>query len=150
KRRPRTALRPRHRQAHLGPAWAGRRIAHRRARDRGLGPAARGQAAANARPAREQTGAVSSRKGAAGRGRLAMNEPPPVDAVLSEDRLFWSLIDAPGVRSTGPLPESLIAELADDLPVPVETVFAVAAPTGDGRLLVCAAVREQLQGLPEG
>jgi hypothetical protein len=64
------------------------------------------------------------------------------------DRFFWSVLDAPGVRADKGLPAGLLPLLQEDLPVPVEDVHAVGAATPDGRLLVCAAKREELRELP--
>jgi hypothetical protein len=46
------------------------------------------------------------------------------------------------------LPVGLLAELQDHLPAPVEELFAVGTPAGDGRLFVCAAPRATLEALP--
>jgi hypothetical protein len=64
-------------------------------------------------------------------------------------RFYWALLDAPGVkaRAPGPLPPGLLADLAEEVPVPVEELHAVAAPAG-GSLLVCAARRSDLSDLP--
>jgi len=68
---------------------------------------------------------------------------------IPADRCFWSLVDAPGVRVTGPLPEALRDELADDLPVDVSELFAVTAPVSSDRLLVCAVRRAYLADIPD-
>jgi hypothetical protein len=64
------------------------------------------------------------------------------------DRFFWSVLDAPGVRTDKGLPAGVLPLLQEDLPVPVEDVHAVGVATGDGKLLVCAARREELRELP--
>ena len=61
------------------------------------------------------------------------------------DRFFWAVLDAPGVRA-GVLPSGLEADLQEALPVPVETLHAVCVPAAGG-VLVCAARRDELQGL---
>lgn len=71
----------------------------------------------------------------------------PMFTRLPADRFFWAVLDAPGLTRPGPLPESLLPELAEDLPVPVEEVFAVATPASDRKLLVCAIRRADLQNL---
>jgi hypothetical protein len=63
------------------------------------------------------------------------------------ERFYWSVVDAPGVRRAGTLPEGLRDDLQQDLPVQVDDLHAVFAPTGDGRLVVCAARREDLGGV---
>lgn len=60
------------------------------------------------------------------------------------DRFYWALLDAPGYRRVGPLPPGLLAALADEVPQPIDEVFAVGIPTGGNRVLVCAAPREAL------
>jgi hypothetical protein len=64
------------------------------------------------------------------------------------ERFFWSVLEAPGVRADNGLPAGVLPLLQEDLPVPVEDVHAVGTPTSDGRLLVCAARREDLRELP--
>jgi hypothetical protein len=65
-------------------------------------------------------------------------------ATWPPERFFWSVLDAPGLKRAGPLPPGLLPEFQEDLPIPVEDVHAVAAPVGDGRLIVCAARRSAL------
>jgi hypothetical protein len=64
------------------------------------------------------------------------------------EKFFWAVLDEPGWRATGPLPEGLRETLADDVPVDPAALHAVGAPLGDGRVLVCAARREDLFGIP--
>jgi hypothetical protein len=61
------------------------------------------------------------------------------------DRFFWAVLEAPGVRA-GVLPSGLEADLQEALPVPVEMLHAVCVPAAGG-VLVCAARRDDLQGL---
>ena len=65
-------------------------------------------------------------------------------------KFFWAVLYAPGLIKAGPLPEALYPEQADLIPVPIEEVFAVAAPTTDRRLLACAIRRTHLEDLPPG
>src|ERR1043165_2583509 len=62
---------------------------------------------------------------------------------------FWTVMDAPGVRA-GPVPPGLLAVLEDDVPVPTEQLWAVGAPGKDGRYIVCAARRDDLNAVPPG
>jgi hypothetical protein len=64
------------------------------------------------------------------------------------DHFFWSVLDAPGVRADKGLPAGVLPLLQEDLPIPVEDVHAIGVATADGRLLVCAARREELRELP--
>ncbi|MCC6676320.1 MAG: hypothetical protein IT436_04175 [Phycisphaerales bacterium] len=71
------------------------------------------------------------------------------------DRFYWAVLDAPGLRSrpgasARPLPPGLLAELADQIPQPLDEVWAVGLPIGDGRMLVCAARRDDLNQLDAG
>jgi len=62
---------------------------------------------------------------------------------MPSERLFWSVVDAPGVRG-GPLPAGLWPMLEDDVPVNPELLWAVGTPIDGQRLLVCAALRSDL------
>ena len=81
-----------------------------------------------------------------------MNEHRSLFQRWPADRFFWALLDTPGLVRPGPLPEALYAELADELPVPVDEVFAVVTPTlpkaGSevpfGQVVVCAMRRAEL------
>lgn len=66
------------------------------------------------------------------------------------ERFYWAELDTPAWRRGGPLPEGLLAELADEIPVPIEEVHAVGAPRSDGKLVVCAASRRVLEGVAAG
>jgi hypothetical protein len=70
--------------------------------------------------------------------------------VWPAERFFWAVIEAPGIRSDGTLPEGIKPMLQEDLPVPAEEVHAVGAATIAGKLLVCAARRRDLEALPSG
>jgi len=59
------------------------------------------------------------------------------------NRVFWSIIEARGVKA-GPIPDGLWPLLEDDLPVSAEQVFAVGAPLDQDRLLVCAALKDEI------
>ena len=78
-----------------------------------------------------------------------MSEPESVRVTLPSERCFWAVVEAPGVGVVGPLPEALVGDLADALPVPADEVFAVCAPAGGGRLLICAARRTDLSDVAE-
>lgn len=70
---------------------------------------------------------------------------------IDPDQLYWAEIKLPGVRSKpGPLPPGLLELLADQVPVPVEDLHAVGAPTSDGRLIACAIERPRLSDLSVG
>jgi len=71
----------------------------------------------------------------------------PLFTRLPPEWFFWAVLDAPGLPKLGQLPESLLPELAEELPVPVDDLFAVATPTSDGRLLVCAVRRIVLESV---
>lgn len=79
---------------------------------------------------------------------------PALDATRQTwpaERLYWAVLDAPGVklRSPGPLPPGLLADLADEVPAPLADLHAIAMPhDGDSKILVCAARRDELHELP--
>ena len=62
------------------------------------------------------------------------------------DRFFWAVLEAPGVKA-GVLPPGLAGELQDELPISVDQLNAVCLPAGEGKLLVCAARRVDLEEL---
>ncbi len=64
------------------------------------------------------------------------------------ERFYWSVLDVPAARPSGPLPAALLPEFGDDVPVDVDKLFAIAVPTACGRTLVCAAMRDELEGVP--
>lgn len=72
----------------------------------------------------------------------------PTSITWPPERFYWALLEAPGLRSRGgrafPLPPGLLAELADRVPQPIEEVWAVGTPAGNGQMLVCAARRSEL------
>ena len=63
------------------------------------------------------------------------------------DRFYWSIIDAANWRRSGALPAGLRPPLEEDVPISGSELHAVAAPLGDGRLLICAAAKADLQSL---
>lgn len=77
-----------------------------------------------------------------------MTAPDPVHPRWPADRFFWTILDAPGIDRPGPLPVALLDDLAADVPLPVDDLFAVAAPLHGARLLVCAARRSDLAEVP--
>ncbi len=62
-------------------------------------------------------------------------------------RFYWAVLDDPGWSGRGPIPEGLLAALDEELPLPVEVLFPVAAPMSGGGLLVCAPRRSDLDEL---
>lgn len=77
---------------------------------------------------------------------------PLVESSLTwpAEAFYWAVLDAPGLRLPTPcvIPMGLVADLADEVPLPVEDLHAVCAPFGS-RLLVCAARRSDLRQVPE-
>lgn len=71
-----------------------------------------------------------------------------IHATWPAERFYWCVLDAPGWSRAGVLPPGVLQCLEDELPVPAAEVHAVGAPLPDGRLLVCAARREELDGIP--
>ncbi len=64
-------------------------------------------------------------------------------------QFYWSVIEHTAYARRGVLPPGLVADVADDFPVDVETLHIVAAPDVHGSLIVCAAGREMLAALDE-
>lgn len=60
------------------------------------------------------------------------------------ERFLWAVLESPVWRRAGPVPLGLLADVADEFPVPIEDLHTVGAPAGDGRVVVCAARREEL------
>ncbi len=63
--------------------------------------------------------------------------------IIPAERLFWSVVEAPGVKG-GALPAGLWPLIEDDLPVEAELAWAVGTPIDGDRLLVCAALKSEL------
>jgi hypothetical protein len=63
------------------------------------------------------------------------------------DRFYWSVLDAPLWKRTGLLPAGLRPVFEDDVPVDGQDLHAVCTPLEDGRLVVCAACRDELEAL---
>ncbi|MCC6678648.1 MAG: hypothetical protein IT436_16055 [Phycisphaerales bacterium] len=83
----------------------------------------------------------------------AAHSSPVTDLVWPVEQFYWAQLDAPGYRGAGALPSGLLALLADEIPQPIEEVFAIGISvggegTGGGRVLVCAVRREALATLP--
>ena len=81
-----------------------------------------------------------------------MNPPihtPTLHSTVPASRLYWTVIDAPGVRG-GMVPAGLWPEVEDDLPLPLEELWAVCAPMQGSeeatvsKLAVCAIPRIEL------
>lgn len=70
---------------------------------------------------------------------------------IPAERLFWSIVEAAGVRA-GPLPAGLWPLLEEDVPVDPNLLWAVSAPIDEHRLLICAALKADLSALspPDG
>lgn len=65
------------------------------------------------------------------------------------ERFFWAVLETTSIRKPCELPTTLLTELQEDLPCPVEETHAMCAPTKDGRIVVCAAKRVELDGMVE-
>jgi hypothetical protein len=61
------------------------------------------------------------------------------------DLFFWAVLDGCGLKGNQALPEGLLPLLQEELPIAVDQVHAVCVPASDGRLLICAARREDLR-----
>lgn len=68
-------------------------------------------------------------------------------ATWPAERFYWCVLDAPGWSRSGPLPPGVLQRSDDEFPVPAAEGHAVGTPMPDGRLLVCAARRDELEGL---
>jgi hypothetical protein len=71
----------------------------------------------------------------------------PRDATVLQwpaERFYWAMLEAPGVRCTGQLPPGMLAMLEEHVPISLDELHAVAAAIDDQRVLVCAAVRREL------
>jgi hypothetical protein len=66
------------------------------------------------------------------------------------ERFYWSSVDIPGWRGMGPVPPGPRAILADDLPLPESELHAVCASLAGGRVVICAAVRSELEAIEPG
>lgn len=77
-----------------------------------------------------------------------------MNATWPADRFFWAVLEAPGWSRSAPMPLGLAGALADELPVDIDSVHAVATPmsgpNAGGRVLVCAARIAELNDLPDG
>jgi hypothetical protein len=60
-------------------------------------------------------------------------EPSSTEVVWPCERFFWGTISIPGLRRAGPLPTSLALLFADDVPVPLNELFIIAAPASPTR-----------------
>ncbi len=72
---------------------------------------------------------------------------PGVHLRWPAERFAWCVIDAPGIRRSGVLPPAYLSDLAEEVPVPVDDLFAVAVPISRSRVVVCAARRSELSAL---
>jgi hypothetical protein len=64
------------------------------------------------------------------------------------ERFFWAILDAPAWTRAGPVPPGFLDAVAEDLPVPVDDLHAVGVPLGDGRVLIVAALKDELAHVP--
>jgi hypothetical protein len=55
-------------------------------------------------------------------------DPSASEVVWPCERFYWGTISIPGLRRAGPLPTSLALLFADEVPVPVDELFIIAAP----------------------
>jgi hypothetical protein len=81
--------------------------------------------------------------------RQALSADPPahIDAVLRwpAERFYWAVLDSMGWSGRGEIPPGLLPSLADELPVALESVHAVAAPIDGNRVMVCACSTHLLE-----
>ncbi|MBX3359540.1 MAG: hypothetical protein KF745_14060 [Phycisphaeraceae bacterium] len=68
------------------------------------------------------------------------------------DRFYWAVLEAPGWRRTGPLPEALRPDFEDLVPRAAAgaPLHAVCTPAADTRVVVCAVPMDALASLPVG
>ncbi len=64
------------------------------------------------------------------------------------DRFYWAMVEAPGLRTAGPLPPGLLPMAEEQIPAPMEGLHAVCMPLDASQVLVCAAARDELASLP--
>lgn len=69
---------------------------------------------------------------------------------LPPERFFWAVVDAPGWRRPGPVPEGVLAAAADEFPLEMERLFAVGAPATGGAAVICAVRRDLLASIDPG
>jgi hypothetical protein len=63
------------------------------------------------------------------------------------ERLYWAVLEDHGWRKGGEVPRGCLCALAEEIPEAVEDVHAVCLGMDDGRLVVCAARREDLEAV---
>lgn len=76
----------------------------------------------------------------------------PLDSLTTSaawpaDQFYWAVLEAPACAKPGVLPAGLMPDLAEQIPISIDGLQMVAAPTGDGRIVVCAAAVERLLAL---
>ncbi len=71
----------------------------------------------------------------------------PATLAWPADQFYWAEIDGMGWSGSGTLPPGMLPSLADELPVAIESVHAVATPGSGGRVLICACPRDRLADL---
>lgn len=74
--------------------------------------------------------------------------PAELDVRLPADRFLWAVLKAPGhrrgARAGAPLAPGLLPQLSEQVHVDPDSLAAVAASLGNGRLLVCALEHDAL------
>jgi hypothetical protein len=65
------------------------------------------------------------------------SRPPDPARTIPADRLFWSIVDASGIRA-GRAPSGLWPLVEEDVPVDPEQLWGIAAPIDDLCIAVCA------------
>jgi hypothetical protein len=75
--------------------------------------------------------------------------PPDPARTIPSDRLFWSIVEASGIRA-GRIPSGLWPLIEEDVPVDPEQLWGIAAPIDDHRIAVCSIRRADLIDLAPG
>lgn len=79
-----------------------------------------------------------------------MTSRPPVPArTIPGNRLFWSIVEASGIRA-GRIPSGLWPLIEEDVPVDPGQLWGIAAPIDDHRIAVCAIRSADLIDLAPG
>lgn len=78
-----------------------------------------------------------------------MNAAASHPLTIASSKVFWSVVDAPGVRA-GPLPEGLWVTLEDEVPIPIDLLWAICIPVDQDTLAVCAILRTELDAVLPG
>jgi len=73
-----------------------------------------------------------------------------LNEVWRSARFYWSVLDGFDGLRPGSVPQGVLAIFEDEVPVPVEELWTIGAPSGDGRLILCAVPRSELGSLDPG